>query len=144
MQDQPRKGCLSMGKGPTITKSEICQGQNLWRNVGNLDCFAECLGCSVASLPTTYLQLPLGATYKNSVVWHPVISRINKRLAGWKGSFLSKRGRLVLLKSVLVSLPTYFFSLLSIPVLVERRLEKCQRDFLWEKGVDKEGMHLIV
>lgn len=111
--------------------------------LGNLDRLAECLGYSVGSLPMTYLGLPLGATYKNSTVWNPIISRINKRLAGWKGCFLSKGGRLVLLKSVLASPPTYFLSLLHIPASVERKIEKCQRDFLWGKWDNKEGMHMV-
>ena len=48
-----------------------------------------------------------------------------------EASLLSKGGRLMLLKSTLSSLPTYFLSLLTIPKTVVARLESIQRNFLW-------------
>ncbi|MCI70767.1 cysteine-rich receptor-like protein kinase, partial [Trifolium medium] len=41
--------------------------------------------------------------------WEPVVARIRARLSGWKSRFLSFGGRLVLLKSVMTSLPVYAF-----------------------------------
>lgn len=79
----------------------------------------------MGSLPTTYLGLPLGASHKNLAIWNLVISHIYKKLANWKWSFLSKCEGLVLLKSVLASLPTYFLSLLTKPVSVEKKIERC-------------------
>lgn len=75
--------------------------------------------------------------------WNPILSRIQKRLAGWKGSLLSEGGKLVLLKSVLASLPTYYLSLFSIPMTVERKIEQYQREFLWGKGKQEDGIHLV-
>lgn len=80
--------------------------------VDNLGRLADCLGCSVGSLPSTYLGLPLRASYNNITSWNPVMDQIQKRLARWKGSHPSKGGKLVLIKYVLASLPTYFLSLL--------------------------------
>lgn len=51
---------------------------------------------------------------------------------------------MVLLKSVLASLPTYYLSLFVIPALVAKSIEICQRDFPWGKGKDGEGLHLVV
>lgn len=62
---------------------------------------ASILGCDIAPLPITYLGLPLGAKSM-------VIKKVGGRWASWKGHYLSKGGRLVLLKSVLSSLPMYF------------------------------------
>ena len=45
--------------------------------------------------------------------------------------YLSKVGRLTLLKSTLSSIPTYFLSLFTIPQVVAARLERIQRNFLW-------------
>nr|XP_009587165.1 uncharacterized protein LOC104084912 [Nicotiana tomentosiformis] len=72
--------------------------------------------CKVGSLPTTYLGLPLGASYKDTTVWNPVIERVEKRLAGWQKRYLSKGGKEVLIKSTLSSMPTYYLSLLQAPV----------------------------
>ncbi|CAL5368692.1 unnamed protein product [Camellia sinensis] len=99
--------------------------------VGQLPVLAAVLGCKVATLPVTYLGLPLGASFKAKGVWDGVLDRVQRRLAGWKQQYLSKGGRLTLIKSVLSSILTYFMSLHVIPVSVAARLEKLQRDFLW-------------
>ncbi|PNX61786.1 cysteine-rich receptor-like protein kinase, partial [Trifolium pratense] len=44
-----------------------------------------------------------------------VLTRIKNRLSGWKSRFLSFGGRLVLLKSVLTSLPVYALSFFKAP-----------------------------
>ena len=45
--------------------------------------------------------------------------------------YLSKGGKVTLIKSSLSSLPTYFLSLLPLSGKVAKRIEKLQRDFLW-------------
>ena len=55
---------------------------------------------------------------------------MERRLSGWKQLYLSKGGRLTLLKSTLSSLPT-FLSLFTIRQVVAARLEKIQRNFPW-------------
>ena len=69
--------------------------------------------------------------------------RLRKRLSLWKRQYLSKGGRLTLLKSTLSSLPTYFLSLFVIPKKVCARLEKIQRDFLWGGGALEKKPHLV-
>jgi len=59
-----------------------------------------------------------------SSVWNPILEKVERKLSGWKGLYLSKGGRLTLLKFVLSSLPTYFLSLFTIPKFVADRLEK--------------------
>ena len=61
---------------------------------------------------------------------------MEKRLAGWKRLYLSKGGRLILLKSTLSSLPTYFLSLFTIPQTMAARIERIQRNFLWGASED--------
>ena len=45
--------------------------------------------------------------------------------------YLSKGGRVTLLKSTLFSLRTYYLSLFTIPMHVANKIEKLQRNFLW-------------
>ncbi|RVX18902.1 putative ribonuclease H protein [Vitis vinifera] len=99
-----------------------------------METLVSVLGCKIRSLPTFYLGLPLGVPYKSTRVWDAVEERFRKRLSLWKRQYLSKGGRLTLLKSTLSSLPTYFLSLFVIPKRVCARLEKIQRDFLWGGG----------
>lgn len=56
-------------------------------NVGFL---AEVLGCTVGSLLTIYPGLPLGAKFKPTLMWDPFLGRVQRRLAGWKHSYLSR------------------------------------------------------
>lgn len=50
---------------------------------------------------------------------------------------------MVLIKSVLTSLPTYFLSQFTIPGSVEMKIEQSQRDFLWGRSNQSDGMHLV-
>ena len=80
--------------------------------VPNVFVLVEILGCQVGSLPMTYLGMPLGASHKSPTIWNP---KFEHKLAGWKKMYLSKGGRLTLLKSTLSSLPTYYLSLFYHP-----------------------------
>jgi hypothetical protein len=82
-------------------------------NVTNVEGMASILGCRVSSLPMKYLGLPLGALFKAKSIWDDIIEKIEHRLAGWKMMYLSKGGRVTLIKSTLSNLPTYFMSLFS-------------------------------
>ena len=98
---------------------QIYNGFRIW----NIDALATILQCRVGSLPMKYLGMLLGTPYKTASVWNPILARMEKKLSGWKHLYLSKWGRLNLLKSTLSSLPTYFLSLFVIPVAVADRLE---------------------
>ncbi|XP_042942306.1 uncharacterized protein LOC122276529 [Carya illinoinensis] len=82
--------------------------------VSRINSLASLLGCKVSSLPMKYLDLPLGATFKARAIWDGVIEKVEERLAVWKRLYLSKVGRLTLIKSTLSNLPTYFFTSSSI------------------------------
>ncbi|WJX63191.1 hypothetical protein P8452_48110 [Trifolium repens] len=60
----------------------------------------------------------------------PVVARLKNRLSGWKSRFLSFGGRLVLLKSVLTSLPVYALSFFKAP----------SGKWCWRMLVDREGL----
>ena len=112
-------------------------------NVPNLEEFAKVLRCKVGAIPTTYLGLPLGAPYKFSKVWEGVEERFQKKLAWWKGQYLSKGGRQTLIKSTLSNLPIYYMSPFVVPKRVAARLENIQRDFLWGRGALVNKPHLL-
>ncbi|RVW83846.1 putative ribonuclease H protein [Vitis vinifera] len=101
------------------------------------------LGCKVGKLPSTYLGLPLGAPNKAGSVWDGVEERMRWKLALWKRQYISKGGRIALIKSTLASMPLYQMSLFRMPRVVARRLEKLQRDFLWGGGSMERKAHLV-
>jgi hypothetical protein len=80
---------------------------------------------------------------QNEVHMGWVVERMEKRLAGWKRLYLSKGGRVTLIKSTLSSIPTYYLSLFPIPMSIARRIEKLQRDFLWGGLEDEQKFHWL-
>ena len=112
-----------------LVKNELIQvGDGI-----DLRSLVETLGCNSGSLPTMYLGLALGSSYK-SKNWGGVgwVDRFERRLVSWTQQYLSKGGKLTFTKSTLSSMPTYFLSLLTIPKSIASRLEKLMRDFLWK------------
>ncbi|WKA01540.1 hypothetical protein VitviT2T_019818 [Vitis vinifera] len=101
------------------------------------------LGYRVGSLPSQYLGLPLGAPNRAPYMWDGVEERVRRRLALWKQQYISKGGRVTLIKSTLASMPIYQMSIFIMPKVVARRLEKVQRDFLWGGGNMEGKIHLV-
>jgi len=85
----------------------------------------------------------LGAPFKAKSCWDEVVGKIERCLASWKRLYLSKGGRVTLIKSTLSNLPTYFLSLLPIPSSVASRIEKMYRDFLWGGIGEEFKFHLV-
>ena len=92
--------------------------------VPNMDLLVAVLGCKQGSLPMKYLGLPLGAKFKDKSIWNPILEKMERKLAGWKKLYLSKGGRVTLIKSTLSNLPTYFLSLFPIPASVANRIAR--------------------
>ena len=92
--------------------------------VHNFELLLNVLGCKHVTLPMKYLGLRLGAKFKNKTIWNPILEKMERRLAKWKRLYLSKGGRVTLIKSTLSNFPTYFLSLFPIPTTVANRIEK--------------------
>ncbi|WMV45909.1 hypothetical protein MTR67_039294, partial [Solanum verrucosum] len=115
----------------------------LVNQVPNMQILAENLGCQVASLPTKYLGMPLGAKNKELEVWNEILQRSERKLARWKSQYLSLGGRLTLIKSVMDGQPTYMMSLFPLPVSIEKKINKARRVFLWQGNKEKKGYNLV-
>ena len=83
---------------------------------------SRALSTPVGALPIRYLGLPLSAGQLRVADWQPVVGKVEQRLEGWKAKILSKGGRLVLLRSVLSAIPTFYLSVFKIPGSIEQRL----------------------
>jgi len=92
---------------------------------------AEQLERKLVQLPITYLGVPLGANMRKSSSWQCVIDKIQNRLNSWKGTCISRAGRVVLIKAVLHSLPMSYLSLFKLPTKVAQEITKIQRRFMW-------------
>ncbi|XP_072056268.1 uncharacterized protein [Arachis hypogaea] len=95
----------------------------------------DLLGCKQAVLPVRYLGISLGANLRLVKTWKPIIDKVEEKLSLWKAKVLNKAGKLVLIKSVLNSLPVYYLSLYKISKAVADKLIALQRRFMWCKGM---------
>ena len=97
----------------------------------------------MGSLPSSYLSLPLGAHHGSMAVWDDIEERFRKRLTLWKRQYISKGGKITLIRSTLSCLPMYFMSLFRFPRRVRLRLDRIQRDFLWSGSDLDKKPHLV-
>ncbi|KAJ0565602.1 putative RNA-directed DNA polymerase [Helianthus annuus] len=107
---------------------------NLLLNVANG------IRCDVGKFPCKYLGLLVGANMNQVKHWKGVINCVKSRLSKWKSKVLFVGGRSTLLKSVLDSLPLYYFSLYKAPKGVLDSLEALRRCFFWEVMMKKKKM----
>ncbi|XP_071731598.1 uncharacterized protein [Rutidosis leptorrhynchoides] len=128
--------CFELASGLKVNFLKSCL-YGIGVGANEIESLASRMKCQAGSFPFTYLGLPIGARMKRIGDWSPVIDKFIKRLSEWKRRTLSFGGRLVLVKSVLNSLPLYFFALFRAPPCVLNLLESVRRNFFW--GGDLSG-----
>jgi len=79
-----------------------------------------------------YLGLPVGENMSSVVTWDPVLEQLSK--------YMCLGGRIVLLNSMLNSIPIFYLSILKMPEKVGRKITCIQRVFLW--GCVRGGMKI--
>ncbi|WVZ49622.1 hypothetical protein U9M48_000963 [Paspalum notatum var. saurae] len=105
--------------------------------------YSELFGCKLGSFPFRYMGLPMHDRKLNNSDWKHIEERFEKRLIGWKGKLLSVGERLVLINSVLSSLPMFMLSFFAIPKGVLKKLEYLRSRFFWQNDQHKKKYHLI-
>ncbi|KAG9444848.1 hypothetical protein H6P81_016188 [Aristolochia fimbriata] len=105
--------------------------------------FATMLGCSVGTLPSEYLGLPLFHSRVSKSLWCSVVEKIQKCLSIWKGKMLSKVGRLILIRACLSGIPMHYLSFMHCPPSVVKELERIYRTFLWKGATEDFKYHLV-
>jgi len=86
--------------------------------------------------PFKYLQMPIGGCHKRGKFWDKVVNRIKSRLGRWKDRYISRAGRLCLIKSVLSSIPLFCLSLFKFLFTVLKKIVCLQGNFLWGWGLE--------
>ncbi|XP_025702498.1 uncharacterized protein [Arachis hypogaea] len=101
------------------------------------------LGCKEATLPVKYLGISLEANPKLVKTWKPIIYKVEEKLNLWKAKMINKTGKLVLIKSVLNSLPVYYLNLYKMSRAVADKLISLPRRFLWSNEDGRDGVPLV-
>ncbi|PWA74799.1 reverse transcriptase domain, Reverse transcriptase zinc-binding domain protein [Artemisia annua] len=136
-----------------FTVFNICSGLKINFSKSNLfglgvvnkevEAMAKVLGCKMGNTLFVYLGVKVGANMNRISNWDPVVQVVRNRLSKWKASVLSIGGRATLIKSVLESIPTYYFSLFKAPAKVIANLESMIKNFLWEGDGTNKKIHWV-
>eukprot|EP00253_Pinus_taeda_P030670 PITA_30670 len=78
-----------------------------------------------------YLGFNLKPTCQRIADWVWLVAKLEKRLMGWSFRYLSRAGRLVLIKSVLEATPVFWMALAWIPRNILGRLQQLCNRYLW-------------
>ncbi|GKV44307.1 hypothetical protein SLEP1_g51499 [Rubroshorea leprosula] len=95
------------------------------------------LYCKRKDLPFKYLGIPIGGNHRRIAMWHNLMESVKKKLAPWKGRYLSFGGRITIVNSVLSSLPVFLMSVYLLPKGIIHFIDKIRKSFLW--GGEGEG-----
>jgi hypothetical protein len=104
--------------------------------------YKELFGCESATFPFKYLDIPIHFRRLRNGEWKPVEDRFESKLSNWIGKLLSYRDRLILINSVLTSLPMFMLSFFEIPIGVRKRLEFYRSRFFCEREDNKKKYSL--
>lgn len=101
------------------------------------------IGYNEASLPLRYLGVPLSTKRLTISQCKPLIDKVTARINSWMARCLSYAGREQLIKSVLLSLQTYWAQIFVLPQRVMKTIEAICRSFLWTGKASNSRKALI-
>ena len=95
--------------------------------------YKNLFGCESGSFPFKYLGIPIHFRKLKNGEWKLVEDRFEKKLASWAGKLLSYGDRLILINSVLTSLPMFMLSFFELPKGVRKRMDFFRSRFFFGK-----------
>jgi hypothetical protein len=96
------------------------------------DNYRHIFGCKMGSLPFKYLGVPIHYRRLLNKEWKQMENSFERKLASWLGKLMSYGNHLVLINSVLTSLPLFLLSFFEIPKGVRKRLDFYRSRFFWQ------------
>ena len=89
----------------------------------------------------TYLEIPEDISGSKCKLFAFLKDKLMPRVNGWTGRCLSKGGKEVLIKSILLALPTYVMSTFFLPLEICENLASVIAQFWWSSNPPKRGIH---
>jgi len=91
-------------------------------------------------VPFKYLGFWLKPAVYRKADWNWLIAKIESRTSHWSFRWLSRAGRLILIKSVLSAIPVYWAALTWIPKGVMEKIRRICCRFLWAGSKESSGL----
>ncbi|XP_048595626.1 uncharacterized protein LOC125577794 [Brassica napus] len=91
----------------------------------------------------TYLGIPEDISGSKCKLFAFLKDKLMHRVNGWTGRWLSKGGKEVLIKSILLALPTYVMSTFLLPLEICENLASAIARFWWSSNPPKRGIHWV-
>ena len=101
------------------------------------------MGYKKGSFPCKYLGIELEKGAKSSKIWYNVLKKLESKIGGWKGKWLTKASKKIKIRSVLLAIPTYPLSCLPLPKYLHHKLQLNLRDFLQNDCEESKKLALI-
>ncbi|XP_048605797.1 uncharacterized protein LOC125583207 [Brassica napus] len=89
----------------------------------------------------SYLGIPEDISGSKCKLFAFLKEKLLHRVNGWTGRWLSKGGKEVLIKSILLALPTYVMSNFLLPLEICENLASAIAQFWWSSNPPKRGVH---
>jgi hypothetical protein len=97
---------------------------------------AEIFGCAIATMPFTYLGLPMGTTKPNATELMPLVCRIERRVTS-STLLMSHAGKLAYVNAIITSIANFTMCTIEINPKILQHIEKIRRRVLWSKQTDE-------
>lgn len=101
------------------------------------------LGIALTSDLGHYLGMPILSGKKGRHDYSFIVTKVQRKLSGWKAKTLSQAGRVQLAQSCIMSLPSYVMHTALIPASICEEIECLCRDFIWGSSSEVRCCHLI-
>lgn len=94
-------------------------------------------GMPLGSLPVRYLGVPLCTKKLSLLNCEVLIQQVKSRLSSWSAKALSFAGRLLIIKTVITGITTFWCSTFILLQACVKRINSLCRVFLWQGDIDK-------
>lgn len=126
-------------------------------NYTKLACYSHNVGRPLLAASDTFFPFPkldpseglkyLGYYIKpnkyQKIDWHWLINKAEEKIQLWCNKWLSRGGRLILIKVVLEAIPVYWALLAEIPKSIMNKVKILYCNFLWKGCGQDKGIHLV-
>ena len=125
-----------------VDKYEVSSGQKVNKQKSSLYCsskmplarknkLSRIAQIPLKASPLTYLGCPIIRGRVKLIHFENLLNKFQSRLVGWYAKLLSIMGRVVLIQSVLSSIPVHLLSVLNLPKGIIARLNAIMASFFW-------------